>query len=114
MPFGTITAQTITYEPRKPGIYQKTGLALGAPANEYRISGASPKGLKDLVFSVTRVLDKDVTINGTIVRKRALHTQTTTVPSDSTFTSAELASLCVDGQVFGTAANIVRMASGES
>jgi len=114
MPFGTLTAQTITYEPRKPGTYQKTALALGAPVDEFRFTGASPNGKsKTLSMSVTRIKQKDVTVGATTVRKPAIVTVNFQLPDDGSFTSTEGDSLLVDINEVITAALLARLASSE-
>lgn len=113
MPFGNITAQTLTYEPRKPGTYEKSGLALGAPSNEFRLSAANTSAKKDRTVSVTRVLGKDVTVGDTTVRKNAVVNVVVTAPPDTTFTATELDSLVADVNEFVTSANLIRMFAGE-
>lgn len=113
MPFGNITAQTLVYEPRKPGVYERAGLPLGSPANEFRLSGANSTAKKDKTVVITRVLGKDVTINGQVVRKNAVAVLNITFPNDTTFTAAELDSLAADISEFLTSAVLVRLSAGE-
>lgn len=114
MPFGTISSQSISYEPRKPGTYQKSGLALGAPTDEFRLTGANPStGRKDLTCAVTRVLQKDVTVGSDTVRKNCVVTCNITVPNDGSFTGTEIDSLVTDINTFVTSANLQRQLSGE-
>lgn len=113
MPFGNIVAQTITYEPRKPGIYQAAGTAIGAPTNEFRLSAATPSKGKPLNMAITRVKGKDVVSGNTTVRENAAVTINFTAPNTGSFTAAELNSLMLDAVAHATAANLARQASGE-
>jgi hypothetical protein len=111
MPFGNITAQTITYEPRSPGIYTRSSVTFGQPDNSFVVRGA-PKG-DPLRASVSRVLQKDVTIGGQTVRKTATVTLSIVTPS-SDFTATELDSLASDISEFITSATASRLLQGES
>lgn len=114
MPFGILTAQTLTFEPRKPGVYQRAGLALGAPTDEIRFAGASPNGKSKLLsMSATRIKQKDVTVGTTVTRKMAIVTVNVQLPDDGSFTSTEGDSLLVDLNEVITAALLVRLAASE-
>lgn len=113
MPFGTITAQTLTYEPRSAGKYTRSTVTFGSPDNSYVIRGASALSADPLRTSVSRVLQKDVTINGSVVRKTATVTLSFVAPP-ADFTSAELDSLATDLSEFITSSTVSRMFMGES
>lgn len=116
MPFGNITAQTIVYEPRKPGTYTRSGLAIGAPLDEFRLTGATPSSkAKQLSVSVTRLKQKDFTAPGSTspVRVGALVTVNIQLPNDGSFTATEGDSLLSDIAEFITATSLARLASGE-
>lgn len=114
MPFGTITVHTVAYEPRKPGIYVNNALAIGAPADEIRLSGAStPSKNKTQSISFTRILDKDVTVNGVLQRVRATFTGSWTYPSTGGFTASEMDQMASDCDTFSSTANLTRLAGGE-
>lgn len=116
MPFGTITAQTISYEPRRPGIYQRAGLPIGSPADEFRFSGASPNAKnKKLSVSATRLREKDFTAPGAVVpsRETILGTINLQFPTSGAFTAAEVISLIADFSAALTATILNRMAAGE-
>lgn len=116
MPFGVITAQTLTYEPRKPGIYARTGIALGAPANEFRLSGAtSGSKTKRSSVAVTRIQHKDFIAPGTTlpVREECIVTVNVQVPNTGSFSATEVDSLVADINEFLTAAVFTRLAAGE-
>jgi hypothetical protein len=114
---GTITAQSVTYDPRKPGIYVRTGLGLGAPADEFRLSAASTNTkAKRASIAVTRIKHKDFTpATATFpVREEALVTVNIQMPLSGSFTASEIDSLAIDISEFLTADRIVRLASGEN
>lgn len=113
MPFGTITSQTKTYEPRSPGVYSESTVAFGSPTNEYRVNGAT-RGRDNLLrSSVVRVLEKDYTSGGVTERKRLIVSLSITSPSVA-FTAAEIDSLAEDISVFLTASVVTRLMQGES
>lgn len=116
MPFGVLTAQTLTYEPRKPGVYSLSTVALGAPSNEFRFSGANRNKVSKLLsVAVTRIRQKDVVpVGGTIpIRREAIATVNIQLPSDGSFTAVEASSLLLDIQTVLTAAILTRLASSE-
>jgi hypothetical protein len=115
MPFGNITAQTIVYEPRTPGVYSRTGVTYDQPQNEFRIRGARPpKAGQPISCSVTRVLQKDITVGSAIERRQASVNVTILTPPAGGFTAAEIDSLTADISEFLTAATFSRLAQGES
>lgn len=113
MPFGTITVNTKSYEPRTPGTYVLSTVNFGQPTNEFRLRGAaiSKDGL--LRASITRVLEKDVVVGSDTVRKQALVTLSITSPT-SDFTSSDLDALISDQSEFATGATLSRLLQGES
>lgn len=113
MPFGTITANTKSYEPRMPGVYVLSTVVFGQPTNEFRIKGASLSKDGLLRASVIRVLEKDVVVSGTTVRKQCSFAGSFVTPV-SDFTAAELDSLASDLDVFITSATLSRLMQGES
>lgn len=114
MPFGNIVAQTVTFEPRTPGLYSKSGLQFTDPANEFRVRGGTPGKGGSTSSSVTRVLQKDVTVGSSVVRKSAALSLQIQAPTDGGFTSAELDSMATDIAEFLTATTISRLMQGEA
>lgn len=116
MPFGNITANTVTYEPRRPGVYQKAALAVGAPADEFRLSGASTNRKSKVVsVAVTRIKQKDfMPVGATMpVREDAIVTVNIQLPNSGSFTATEADALVSDINEFLTAATFTRLAAGE-
>lgn len=116
MPFGTITSQTVSYEPRQPGIYSKSGLSFDMPANEYRIKGAgrSSKSNQIVTATVTRYLQKDVAVGTAMERRNCVATLSLQLPAGGGFTATELNSLVEDISSFITDATVSRLLQGES
>lgn len=112
MPFGNITAQTLTYQPRDDGHYVLSTVAFGNPDNSFIIRPAVAKS-NPLRGSVSRVLQKDVTVSGATTRKTATVTLAIVSP-DADFTATELASLKTDINEFLTSTNLTRMLMGEA
>lgn len=113
MPYGTITVGSDSYASRSPGVYAKSTVSFGDPANEFRIRGASLGKDGLLRASIVRLLQKDVTTGSGTVRKAANVTITIAVPT-SGFTSAELDNLALDISTFLTTDTITRLLQGES
>lgn len=113
MPFGQISSQSITYDPRSPGVYQKTGLAFSDPKNEFQLRGYT--GSKDgfLRSAVTRVLQKDVTVGSETLRKTATVEVRLVVEGGSGFTPTEIDSLATDCSNFLSTDTISRLFAGE-
>lgn len=114
MPFGNITANTVVYEPRNPGTYQKSGLGFQDPTNEFRIRPSLSVG-KDGYrrAAVSKVLEKDVTSpSGADVRVMMMVTANITSKDD--FTAAEIDAALSDLNVFLDAPNLNRILTGEA
>lgn len=113
MPFGTITAQTKSFEPRKPGYYVESTVTFGAPTNEFRLRSTGSADANGILrSSITRVLEKDITVGATTSRKAIVVTLNVASPV-SGFTAAEADSLATDISEFVTAATVTRLLSGE-
>lgn len=114
MPFGSITVNTKTYEPRQPGFYSLSTAVFGDPLNEFRVRGASSSS-KDGILrsSVTRVFEKDVTVGSDTMRKQCVVTISIASPTAG-FTGAEIDGLASDISEFLTASTISRLMQGES
>jgi hypothetical protein len=108
----TITAQTKSYVERDDSHYVESTLSFGAPDNSFIIRGANPKS-NPVRASVSRVLQKDVTVDGSTTRKSATVTIGIVTPLTD-FTSAELDSLVTDIAEFITASTISELLMGKS
>jgi len=114
MPFGNITAQGVVYESRSPGRYTRSTVAFGQPDNSFVIRGAVAQSEAGILrASVSRILQKDVTVSGAILRRTATFTGSLVVPAMD-YTALELDSLASDVAEFYTANTITRMLMGES
>lgn len=111
MPFGTITSNSLNYEPRDEGHYVLSTLGFGDPDNSFVVRGATPKA-DPLRCSVSRVLQKDVVVGSSTVRKTATVTLSVVVPSSS-FTATEIDNLAADISNFITATVASRLLMGE-
>lgn len=112
MPFGTITVNAVSYAPRDTGVYSKSTLTFGDPANEFRIKGATQGKDKSFRGSILRLLEKNVTEGSISVKKQALVALSITAPVG--FTSAEIDGLASDISEFLTTDTITRLLAGES
>lgn len=112
MPFGTITAQTLTYEPRQPGVYTRASLTFGQPDNSFIVRGRGGNA-EPARCSISRVLQKDIVVGGNTVRKSATVTLSIVTPT-ADFTPAEIDSMVADLSEFISATTVSRMLMGES
>lgn len=113
MPFGSITVNTKTFDPRTPGTYSRSTVVFGQPSDEFRIRGASSGKDGILRASITRLLEKDVVLPSGTVRRQAVVTLSITTPSTD-YTGTELDGLASDISEFATATTISRLLQGES
>lgn len=111
MPFGNITAQTKVYEPRSPGIYSLAGLSFEQPGDEFRLKGATRGDIR--TCSVTRVIQKDVTLGAELKRLGLVVSLQIQIPSVPSFTSAMADSAATDISEFITSGNVSRLLQGE-
>lgn len=112
MPYGDITVNSKTFQPRDPGVYSLSTLTFGNPKNEFRIRGGI-KG-KDGAFrgSLTRLYEKEVPVNGTINVEQAIITLSIT--ARTAFTASELQVMASDINAFLSAPILTRLLAGES
>lgn len=112
MPFGTITVNTKSYAPRNDGVYALSTLTFGQPKNEFRVKGGVVS--KDGAYraSILRILEKDITVNGSPLRKGCVLQVSITAPTD--FTVTEIDGLASDISEFMTSDTITRLLAGES
>jgi hypothetical protein len=114
MPFAPITVNTKTFNQSGDGRYMLSTVTFGQPSNYFNIKGGSlNKDRSTITGAITRVLEKDVTINGIASRKQASVQLVVSVPNTG-FTSAELDSLCSDIDAFLTSSILDRILAGES
>lgn len=113
MPYGDITVNTRTFNPRTLGTYALSTVAFGEPSNELRIRGATRSANKRLSATVNRYVQKDVTLAGTTKRENASVSINIQVP-ESGFTAAEIDAMASDLSEFLTTATITRLLQGES
>lgn len=114
MPFGNIIAQGVTYEPRSVGKYTRSTVAFGQPDDSFIIRGANAlSGADVLRSSASRILQKDITEAGLIVRRTMTFTGSIVVPVVG-FTAEDIDRLATDIAEFFTVNTITRMLMGDS
>jgi len=112
MPFGTLTLNSLTYDPRDPGAYALASVTFPSPVKKLVISPVSTLKSGDKRFRVSYVHEKDVTLtSGAIVRKTMLITVNVDMSTDFTPTEVDAAILCLSD--FFSATTVSRMAQGE-
>lgn len=114
MPFAPIVVNTKTYNAAGDGVYSRSTVAFGQPADRFQIKGGSlTKDRRNVVAALSRVLEKDVTVNGVTERRSAIAQVVLTVPPVG-FTSSELDAMVLDIDAFITSGNLDRLLAGES
>lgn len=114
MPFSPITVNTKTFNASGDGRYMLSTVTFGSPQNYFTVKGGSlTKDRKSVVATITRVLQKDVTVNSVTSRLSASVQLIISVP-DTGFTSTEVDGMASDISEFITAAILDRIMSGES
>jgi len=112
MSFGSITAQSKTYNEADEGRYVLSTLAFGAPDDSFTVRGANPSQ-DPLRCSVSRTLQKDVVSGSDTVRKRVTATLNIVVPAAG-FTATEIDSLVADLNEFISVSNLTALLMGKS
>lgn len=114
MPFGTITSNAVTFTPRSTGVYVDSTVTFGNPTNEYRVRPATkPNADGKLRAAVSRITEKNVTVNG-ISKRDALATTISFVVPANGFTAAEIDAHATDLANFLTVDTITRILQQEA
>jgi len=113
MPFGTITSNSKTFEPRNPGVYSESSTDFASPQNEYRLRGGSTRKDKSLTAGVTRVMQKDVSVGVLTTRQQAIVSLSITIPGGPAFTPADIDSMALDISNFIAPDTVSRLLQGE-
>lgn len=88
MAFTSIVSGTDTYEPREEGVYALNTLTFADAAQELKLRGATRNRDGSLSGSISFLMEKDVTVNGSTVRKAMRIIVQPQVTTD--FTTAEI------------------------
>jgi len=111
MPFGDITAQTKVYKPRSPGIYSLSTVSFDQPGDEFRLKGATRGNTRSC--SVTRIVQKDITVGSDIQRLGMSVSLQIQIPSNAAFTATMVDSAAADISEFLSSDTISRLLQGE-
>lgn len=111
MPFGDITAQTKVFKPRSPGVYSLSTVSFDMPSDEFRLKGATRGNTRSC--SVSRVIQKDVTVGADIQRLGMSVSLQIQIPSNAAFTATMVDSAATDISEFLTSDTVSRLLQGE-
>lgn len=112
MPFGALTLNTATYNPRKDGVYVLSTVTFGDPSNELRIYPAlKPDKNGALRATIVRVTEKE---DAEDKRFPALVTVSVAIPDNGLFTAADVDGMLDDISDFVTTDTITRVLQGEA
>lgn len=114
MAFATIVLGTETYNSIGAGIYQLSTVPFGGAGKLVKLApGSRSAKTTTTTASVTRILEKDITVGTIVTRRKAVCTTQLVIPDG--FTAAEIATLMSStGTGFYTTANVDRLLQGES
>lgn len=113
MAFNTIVIDTRTFNSTGTGLYSLSTAIYGAAMNALRIIPGKKAGKTGPTsFSVTRLLEKDVTEGTTVTRRKLSVSVQCVVPSG--FTALEVDNAVADISTFLTEATVNRVLLGES
>lgn len=114
MPFGPITVNTKTFNQSGVGRYMRSTVTFGSPSDYFTIKGGSlTKDKQSVSAAVSRILEKDVQVNG-ITTRRSASVQLIIQTPQTGFTSADIDSMALEISEFITSAITDRLMSGES
>jgi hypothetical protein len=113
MAFGTLLIGADTYNGAGPGEYVKSTVLFGQPTNAIKLApGKRANAKAPTTFSVTRVLEKDVTVSDEVIRRRMTVNVQMNVPDG--FTMAEVDLAIGDIATLASDSFLTRLALGES
>lgn len=114
MPFSPISVNSKTFNQAGDGRYNLSTLTFGNPLNYFNIKGASVnKDKTTLTGAVSRIIEKDVTVDGVTKRLSASVQLIITVPRTG-FSSTDLDTAASDISEFLTSSTLDRILAGES
>lgn len=112
MPF-ILSANSVTFEPRGPGVSVKSTQTFADPTDEFRFRpGATKNGV--MSAGITRVKEKDVVSGSDTVRKNAVVSLNIQLPSDGSFSQSEIDRLVEDLSEGLSPSILSRLLQGES
>lgn len=111
MPFGTITSNSVAFEPRSPGVYSDATVGFSDPKNEFRIKGGTRTKSGIVTATVTRVKESDVTEGAIVVRFSDV--LTLQIQASKSADPAVLDAMASDLASFLTSGTISRLLMGE-
>lgn len=114
MPFSPIVVNTKTFNQAGDGRYLLSTVSFGSPLEYLQIKGGSlTKDRQNIVWTVSKVLQKDVTVNGVTERRQSSLQLICTSPVTG-FTTAEFDAGASDISEFLTTSTLNRLFAGES
>lgn len=111
MSFHPITMDTKTWNESGPGRYMESTVTFGGPQNFLRISPGAPNKSGSTLCTITRHLEKDVTVNSVTTRHYAKLVCTLELSAGMAVSDADL--LLSNVAEFATPATLTRVLNGE-
>lgn len=113
MPFSPITVNTKTFVQSGTNRYMLNSVSFGQPLNYFKVSGGTSRAKEGgVTASVTRVIEKDVVVAGSTVRKSC--TVQLVIQTSPEFSSGDVDVMASDISEFLTIATLDRVLNGES
>lgn len=114
MPFGNITVGADVYNPRNPGVYILSTIALGGPTKEFRMKPATSSKNGSSTFSIVYLFDKDTGTAPDLIRDRSIITLTCQTTNTGRVTATEIDNAISAINTFAVSDTITRLMQGES
>lgn len=117
MPLGILNTGTVTFQPRKPGVYETPTSGIGKPKNELRVTaGRLNVKTKKATMAVTRVFQKDFTAPGstTVVRDEAVVSVSWSIPTTGSISETDAFNLMQEIALVITPEILKRVYAGEN
>lgn len=113
-PISTTVGGAKTWNESGPGVYAESTVLFGQPKSYLKITRGTPNSKTGLTTcSMSRVLEKDVTINGVLSRKLMSVTLQISIPTITDFTVANVDDAAGIISEFLTATTLDRILKGE-
>lgn len=113
-PISTTVGGAKTWNESGSGVYSESTVLFGSPRSYFKITRGTPNSKTGLTTcSVSRVLEKDVTINGVVSRKAMSVTLQIAVPTVPDFTTGTVDDAAALISEFLTPASLDRILKGE-
>lgn len=113
-PISTTVGGAKTWNESGPGVYAESTVMFGSPRSYLKITRGTPNSKTGLTTcSISRILEKDITVNGIVSRKALSVSLQVSIPNVVDFTTANVDDAAGIISEFLTSATLDRILKGE-